>query len=123
MIKFIKKLQFIFKPRYWIKSHSCRPLAVCYNTNNGSLVANGETQLYSADDAGERKAIVYAKNDGTLELKNDNSTLTLQANGDVVISKNAAIQGDLNVAGNVNVDGDIVVSGISFLNHTHSYND
>jgi len=88
-----------------------KPIAVGYNNNQGSKVNIGEAQLYCENEALERIAIVYAKQDGSIELKNDNGTFTLQANGDVEISNNAVIQGDC------------TINGISFLNHTHSYTD
>ncbi|MBP7735958.1 MAG: hypothetical protein KA369_08300 [Spirochaetes bacterium] len=49
-------------------------------------VKKGEIRLYSRDENGEIKAIVHLKDDGEIEVSNDNGGLTLKPDGDIELN-------------------------------------
>lgn len=75
-----------------------------------------------------------------VELKFQGSSITLQADGNIlidspkevtvqgatkvnIIAPSIELQGDVHCTGNITSDGDVIASGISLINHTHPYID
>lgn len=63
--------------------------AVAYvDPDNEPTAGPGEVRLYSRDSAGLVVAHVYCKADGSIEISNDNGTVTLGADGKFNVNNN-----------------------------------
>jgi hypothetical protein len=83
-----------------------QPLVIGTNdVLNESVTAEGEIQIYSRNAEGVKQADILIKADGSIKLSNSNGSFELKADGTCEASN------------------DIVISGISFLQHIHSYID
>lgn len=86
---------------------------------NRGTAEPGEKRLYSRNQGGDVVAEVHLKNDGSIEVKNNAGSLTLLPSGDVQISNNLIVDGDIE-ATNVIADTEVTAGLINLTTHTHT---
>lgn len=74
----------------------------------------GEKRIYARDTAGTVICEIWLQNDGTIEIQNDNGSITLASNGDVNI--NGVI---IDAGGGITAPGSLVLNGKELDGHTH----
>jgi hypothetical protein len=98
---------------------------------NEGVAEPGERRQYARDADGNVVVSIHMKADGSLEISNENGSLTLEVDGSVSASGDLSVAGDLTVGGSVIADGSVtagadVVAGnavpasaVHLLTHVH----